>query len=80
MALNFLRKEINNKKRKAEEMNSPVTGNGSQWVTRGQLEKQREAAYLEEQAKLESERKAVRHMNSNCENFIVFIITPYLCS
>jgi pre-mRNA-splicing factor 18 len=57
MALNFLKKEINNKKRKAEEMLPPAAAKGSQWVTRGELEKKREMEYMAEQAKLEEERR-----------------------
>lgn len=60
MALNFLKKELNNKKRKADEMLPASTDKASSWTTRGDLERQRERAYLEEQAKLEQERKAVR--------------------
>lgn len=60
MALNFLKKEINQKKRKAEDMLPPSTDKSSAWVTRGDLEREREKAYLAEQSKLEEERRIVR--------------------
>lgn len=60
MALNFLKKEIANKKRKADEMLPPPAANGKEWVTRGDIERQRESEYLAEQAKLEDARRAVR--------------------
>jgi hypothetical protein len=60
MALNFLKNEINNKKRKAEAMLPPPSSSNGPWVTRGDLEKERERAYLEEQAKIEEARQAVR--------------------
>lgn len=60
MALQFLKKEINNKKRKNDEMLPPTPEKSAQWVTRGDLEKEREKAYLAEQAKIEEERRAVR--------------------
>jgi len=61
MALNFLKKELNSKKRKAEEMLPASTEKDSKWVTRGDLERERERAYKEEQAKIDRERREVCH-------------------
>lgn len=74
MALNFLKKEINNKKRKADEMLPASAGNGSHWTTRGDLERERERAYMAEQAKLEQERKAVRANRAFLLERIPFVI------
>lgn len=60
MALNFLKKEINSKKRKVDEISPAPTDKPSSWVTRGELEREREKAYVAEQAKIDAEHRAVR--------------------
>lgn len=82
MALNFLKKEINSKKRKQDEMLPPTADNTSQWVTRGVAEKEREKAYLAEQAKIEEEHRAVRQLEptQNIPQLLFDFLAPMLIS